>query len=85
MQGEKLDLTEVYRHPDSGNHGSVTALSSYQESNCRYYREYSHQVKINGETEQAYGTACRQSDGSWQIKSLSLAKEFDPVCFLMMP
>jgi surface antigen len=57
-----------WHNPDSGNYGSVTPLNSYQESNGRYCREYSHQITINGETEQAYGTACQQPDGSWQIK-----------------
>ena len=57
-----------WHNPDSGNNGSVTPLNSYQEPNGRYCREYSNQVTINGHTEQAHGTACRQPDGSWQIK-----------------
>ena len=57
-----------WHNPDSGNRGSVTPLNSYPVSNGRYCREYSHQVTINGKTEQAHGTACRQPDGSWQIK-----------------
>ncbi len=58
-----------WNNPDSGNYGSVTPLNSYQQSNGRYCREYTHQVTINGQTEQASGTVCRQLDGSWQIKS----------------
>jgi surface antigen len=58
-----------WHNPDSGNKGSVTPLNSYQEPNGRYCREYSQQVTINGQSEQAHGTACRQPDGSWQIQS----------------
>lgn len=32
-----------------------------------YCREYQHTVYIGGRPQQAYGTACRQPDGSWQI------------------
>ncbi|MEE8203551.1 MAG: hypothetical protein V3R74_07315, partial [Alphaproteobacteria bacterium] len=30
-------------------------------------REYQTTVNVGGQVEQAYGTACRQPDGSWQI------------------
>jgi surface antigen len=35
----------------------------------KYCREFQQTVTIGGKTEQAYGTACRQPDGSWQIVS----------------
>lgn len=61
--------TVNWRSPDSarGNRGSITPLVTYQESSGRYCREYQTTVTVGGETEQAYGTACRQSDGSWEI------------------
>jgi surface antigen len=57
-----------WQNPASGNTGSVTPLNSYQEPNGRYCRKYSHQVTIDGKTEQSYDTACRQPDGGWQIR-----------------
>lgn len=30
-------------------------------------REFTQQITVNGKTEDAYGTACRQPDGSWKI------------------
>lgn len=33
----------------------------------RYCREYQQTVTVGGKTEQAYGTACRQPDGAWQV------------------
>jgi surface antigen len=30
-------------------------------------REYQSTVVVGGKQEQAYGTACRQADGSWKV------------------
>ena len=59
------DIT--WRNPDSGNYGVVTPTRTYQTPAGRYCREYQHTVHIGGEAEQAYGRACRQPDGSWEI------------------
>jgi surface antigen len=32
-------------------------------------REYSMEALIGGKQEQVYGTACRQSDGSWKMQN----------------
>jgi surface antigen len=55
-----------WRNPDSGHYGTVTPQRAYQ-ANDSYCREYTQTVSIGGKTERAYGTACRQPDGSWQI------------------
>ncbi|MHB1241431.1 MAG: RT0821/Lpp0805 family surface protein, partial [Gammaproteobacteria bacterium] len=34
--------------------------------NGRYCREYVTDVDVGGRKQQAYGTACRQPNGSWQ-------------------
>jgi surface antigen len=47
-------------------YGTVTPGKYYQEDG-RYCREYNQTVNIGGKTEKAYGTACRQSDGSWEV------------------
>jgi len=59
----------VWRNPDSGNYGSVTPTRTYELANGRYCREYKQTIVIGGEPSQAYGTACRQSDGTWQIQT----------------
>ncbi len=56
-----------WHNPDSGNSGTITPTRSYQAKNGEYCREYEQRVTINGETESAYGTACRQPDGNWQV------------------
>ncbi len=55
-----------WRNPDSGNYGTVVPQKAYQQNNT-YCREYSQNIVVGGKTERAYGTACRQPDGTWQI------------------
>lgn len=57
----------VWRNPDSGHSGTVTPEPAYQKSDNTYCREYQQTVTIGGKTEEAYGTACRQPDGTWKI------------------
>jgi surface antigen len=61
--GEKI----AWNNPDSGNSGSVTPVRDGTAANGQYCREYQHSVVIDGKTQNAYGTACRQPDGSWKI------------------
>ena len=57
----------TWSNPESGNHGTVTAQREGQDQSGNYCREYQTTVTIGGETHQAYGTACRQPDGTWVI------------------
>ncbi len=56
-----------WRNPDSGNEGSITPTRTYRKANGQYCREYTQVVMVAGEKQQAYGTACRETDGSWRI------------------
>ncbi|MDY0260994.1 RT0821/Lpp0805 family surface protein [Syntrophotalea acetylenica] len=56
-----------WRNPDSGNYGSITPIETYQTPGGQYCREYLQNVIIGGQQQQAYGTACRQPDGTWKI------------------
>lgn len=49
--------------------GSVTAIREGTSTSGRYCREFVQQVTIGGRSEQAYGTACRNPDGSWEVVS----------------
>jgi surface antigen len=59
------DQTVTWRNPDSGASYQVTPTRTWQEEG-RYCREYTTTVRIDGRPQQAYGTACRQPDGSWE-------------------
>jgi surface antigen len=53
----------------SGASGAVSVLRDGYSASGRYCREFQQEVTIGGGTERAYGTACQQADGSWQVVS----------------
>ena len=57
-----------WRNPDNGHYGTVVPVRTYQPSPGQYCREFQQTVVIGGQSQQAYGTACRQPDGTWQIQ-----------------
>lgn len=57
-----------WRNPDSGNYGTVVPQQAYQTTSGQYCREFQQTVTVQGASQQAYGTACRQPDGSWKIQ-----------------
>ena len=62
------DRREVaWRNPDTDTHYKVTPVRSYNNRAGRYCREYITEAVIGGRAEKVTGTACRQSDGSWEL------------------
>jgi len=61
--------TVTWNNPDSGNSGSVTPTRDGYSSAGRYCREYQQTVTVGGREETAYGQACQQPDGDWEIIS----------------
>jgi len=59
--------TATWVNPDTGNSGTFTPVATYQGDGGRYCREYEQTVTVAGKRQQAYGTACRQADGTWAI------------------
>jgi surface antigen len=59
--------TAEWHNPDNGHSGTVTPTRTYRSDSGTYCREFQQTVTIGGKTEDAYGTACRQPDGSWKI------------------
>jgi surface antigen len=66
LETSRSGRRSTWYNPDSGNSGSITPKAAYKKDN-RYCREYTQTVTIAGNTENAYGTACRMPDGSWKI------------------
>lgn len=56
-----------WNNPDNGHSGTVKPVRTYQTSSGEQCREFEQTVTIGGRTEIAYGTACRQPDGTWKI------------------
>jgi len=58
----------VWNNPESGNSGVIVPTrDGYQPGTNAYCREYSQTVTVDGRTQQAYGQACQQPDGTWKI------------------
>ena len=66
FENVRTGVPTAWVNPDSGYEYKVTPTSTY-ESGTGPCREYTMDATIGGNTEQVYGTACRQADGSWQI------------------
>lgn len=63
----KTGETSSWSNPDSGHAGTITPTQTTYADSGAPCREFQQTVTIGGKTEQAYGTACRQADGSWKI------------------
>jgi surface antigen len=57
----------TWTNPDTGHSGAVTPVRTFQSAGT-YCREFQNTVTIGGNEEKAFGTACRQPDGSWRIQ-----------------
>lgn len=61
--GERI----AWNNPQSGNSGVITTTREGYSNAGTYCREYQQTVAVGGKTEMAYGTACKQPDGTWKI------------------
>ncbi len=68
LESNHTGQASTWKNPDSGNSGTVTPTRTYQAASGQYCREYRQDIVIDGEMQEAYGKACRQSDGTWQIQ-----------------
>lgn len=67
LERNRTNQASTWRNPDTGNDVTVTPTRSFNRPTGQTCREYTTNVVIQGKRETAHGTACRQSDGSWQI------------------
>jgi surface antigen len=66
-QAAPIGETIAWKNPKSGNTGTYTPVREGTSSSGQYCREFQQTITVGGKTEQGYGTACRQPDGSWKI------------------
>jgi len=66
LENVRTGVPSTWTNPDTGYEYVVTPTNTY-ESGTGPCREYTMDATIGGNTEQVYGTACRQADGSWQV------------------
>lgn len=61
--------TSRWTNPDSGNSGTVTPQEEFTSAAGETCREFQQTVTVDDDTQTAYGTACRQPDGTWRVVS----------------
>lgn len=66
LETVRTGVPSSWRNPDTQRQYTVTPTSTIEtgQGPCR---EYILDAVIGGKTEQVYGEACRQPDGSWKI------------------
>ena len=69
LESSRIDEPNEWYNPDSGNSGTITPTRTFEVARGEYCREYTQTISVGGKTEKAYGTACRQEDGTWQIQN----------------
>ena len=67
LENNRAGVTTTWRNPDTGNFGRVTPKPATQLASGEFCREYEHEISVDGRTEVAKGTACRQGDGNWRV------------------
>jgi len=68
LEKTSIGTKSEWKNPDNDHSGAITPTKTYQTAGGKFCREFTQTVNIGGKTEEAYGTACRQEDGSWQLQ-----------------
>lgn len=66
LENVRTGVSSGWVNPDTGYEYVMTPTRTY-DAGTGPCREYTLDATIGGQTEQVYGTACRQADGSWRI------------------
>jgi surface antigen len=66
LETTRTGVATTWTNPDTGYDYRMKPTRTYTSATgpCR---EYVLDAEIGGRTEQIYGTACRQADGSWRV------------------
>ena len=66
LENVRTGVPAGWVNPDTGYEYVMTPTRTF-DTGTGPCREYTLQAEIGGETQQVYGYACRQADGSWRI------------------
>jgi surface antigen len=59
--------TATWRNTETGHSGTIKPTRSFSQAGGQLCREYQQTILVGGQMQEAYGTACRQPDGTRQI------------------
>jgi surface antigen len=69
LENNNVGQPAYWRNQNTGVDYKVTPVKNVTHNGNRYCREYTTTAIIAGKTQQVYGTACRQPDGTWKAVS----------------
>ena len=67
LEFNKIQQPIAWNNPDTGNSGRVYPTQTIN-SGGQPCREFTQEVIIGGKAETAFGKACRNADGSWDLQ-----------------
>jgi hypothetical protein len=67
LENTRSGTVTEWQNPDGAN-ATIVPQPAFQTAGGQICREFQQTVTIAGRPQQAYGTACRQPDGSWKLQ-----------------
>src|SRR5262249_32148801 len=67
VEAAAAPIDEPIAWDDEGASGSVTTIRDGHTADGRACREFQQKVTVGGKSEDAFGTACQEPDGTWKI------------------
>lgn len=67
LESKRSGTSSKWVNPDTGHAGAVTPMNTYRSADGLHCRDYEQTITVGGRTERAWGTACREPDGTWRI------------------
>ena len=78
LENARSGTVVQWRNPDEGTSGAFVPKPAFQSADGQICREFSQTVMIGGQQQQAWGTACRQIDGSWKLQRAATTEVLPP-------
>lgn len=67
LESNRSGTSSSWANPDTRHSGSMTPLNTYQSKDGLHCRDYEQVIMVDGRSETARGTACREKGGTWRI------------------
>lgn len=69
LEANAIGQPAYWTNQKTGTEYQVTPVKNVTVHGNRYCREYRTTAFVGGKSQEVYGTACRQPDGSWKVVS----------------
>ncbi len=77
LESNKSGQSANWTNPDNNHRGAVTPLRTFKSETGQDCREFQRLITIADQTGFAYGTACRQPNGTWRVVSTTTTSYYD--------